>query len=157
MVKGLETTYLDKDIIQMVDAQLKNVISENNLDIYILGYYLHGSRVYGKPSKLSDLDVVVEYKGNIKEYVLFNLFNDDENGFSIDGIKVDINPIRAEETGTLDEYKQKDKEYIATEYLKGLDRRDIMKLGYTVTLDGLVYKDGQFITDISQKNYYDKN
>lgn len=108
MVKGLEN-YTDEEIIQVIDDQLKFIINQYDLDIYILGYYLHGSRVFGRPKPNSDLDVVVEYSGTMKEYVLFNIFH--EEGFEIDGIQVDINPIRKEETGTLEEYKEKDKNY----------------------------------------------
>ena len=49
----------------------------------------------------SDLDVVLSYRGNIREDSFFNELN--AHGIAMAGIKVDINPI-AEERITLAEY-----------------------------------------------------
>ena len=75
---------------------------ENDFDASISGVVLSGSRCRGLEGKNSDLDVVVELRGNEREDDLFNLFHEDK--FSIGGIRVDINPITEYKTGTLEEY-----------------------------------------------------
>ena len=60
---------------------------------------LIGSRSRGLERSNSDIDIVVDYTGDIKEYQLFNLLN--EEPFMIGEVSVDINPIRKEESGTL--------------------------------------------------------
>ena len=65
----------------------------------------------------SDLDVVLSYKGDIREDSFFNALN--ESGIAMAGIKVDINPI-AEERITLAEYIKESEKY--------LDQQEIKKL-----------------------------
>ena len=94
-----------------VQYQIENIISENELDIDIIELYVHGSRINGNPHKDSDLDVVLYYKGNMKEDSLFNILHDDEykDELTYNKVYIDINPIRDEETGSLASYIQKDK------------------------------------------------
>ena len=63
----------------------------DKIDIEIIDIVLYGSRTKESPRKDSDLDILLEYKGNIREDDLFNILNDDP--LYIDDIKVDINPI----------------------------------------------------------------
>ena len=63
---------------------------------------LSGSRCRGIEKFGSDLDVVVDYKGNIREDDFFNILHED--GFAIAGIALDINPITEDKTGLLAEY-----------------------------------------------------
>ena len=111
-IKGLVNVTTD-DIIEYVSGIVDEIISECDLDIEVLDYYVHGSRVFGNPREDSDLDVVLYYKGNIKEDALFNIFHDEEyaDQFTYDGLELDINPIRDQETGSLDNYIKKDKLY----------------------------------------------
>ena len=73
---------------------------------------LSGSKCRGIEKISSDLDVVVDYKGKIREDDFFNILH--EEGFAIAGIAVDINPITEEKTGPLAEYLES-----AEQYLKG--------------------------------------
>lgn len=111
-IKGLANVTTD-DIIEYVSGIVDKIISECDLDIEVLDYYVHGSRVFGNPREDSDLDIVLYYKGNIKEDALFNIFHDEEyaDQFTYDGVELDINPIRDQETGSLDNYIKKDKLY----------------------------------------------
>ena len=68
-----------------------------------------GSRNRGDANTDSDLDVVVEYKGDAREDDMFNVLN--EIALIIENIEIDINPINADKTGTLSEYLTKSKEY----------------------------------------------
>ena len=63
----------------------------DKIDIEIIDIELYGSRTKEAARKDSDLDILLEYKGNIREDDLFNILNDDP--LYIDDIKVDINPI----------------------------------------------------------------
>lgn len=111
-IKGLNNVTTN-DIIDYVKYIIEDIINECELDIEILDYYVHGSRVFGNPRENSDLDVVVYYKGNMKEDALYNIFHDEEykDQFIYDDIIIDVNPIRDQETGSLKEYIKKDKNY----------------------------------------------
>ena len=111
-IYGMGSTTIE-EITDYVQYQLEYIINENELDIEILELYIHGSRINGNPRKDSDLDIVLYYKGNIKEDALFNIIHDDEyiDILTYDGIYIDINPIRDQETGSLKKYKEKDKNY----------------------------------------------
>ena len=111
-IYGMGSTTID-DIKDYVQYQIENIISENELDIDIIELYVHGSRINGNPHKDSDLDVVLYYKGNMKEDSLFNILHDDEykDELTYNKVYIDINPIRDEETGSLASYIQKDKNY----------------------------------------------
>ena len=63
----------------------------DKIDIDIIDIELYGSRTKEAAREDSDLDILLEYKGNIREDDLFNILNDDP--LYIDDIKVDINPI----------------------------------------------------------------
>lgn len=108
-IYGMGETTIE-DITDFVQYFLEDVISTNELDIEIIELYVHGSRINGNPHKDSDLDVVLYYKGNMKEDALFNLLHDEEyeNKLTYDGVYIDINPIRDEETGSLKKYKEND-------------------------------------------------
>ena len=76
--------------------------------------------------KILTFDVVLSYKGDIREDSFFNALN--ESGIAMAGIKVDINPI-AEERITLAEYIKESEKY--------LDQQEIKKLA--VDLDNFSY------------------
>lgn len=91
-----------EDIEMSVYAYLQSKIDEYGMDIELVDMAVSGSRCRGLEEAVSDLDVVVEYRGGENEDTLFNAFNED--GFTIGGVKVDINPITEGKTGTLGEY-----------------------------------------------------
>jgi len=101
------------EIKNYVRGEIEEIISDNDLNIEIIDLYVHGSRIRGDHKDSSDLDVVLYYKGNMKEDSLFNILHDEEyeDIFIYDGVILDINPIRDEETGSLKEYIKKDKNY----------------------------------------------
>ncbi|MBP3544005.1 MAG: AAA family ATPase [Lachnospiraceae bacterium] len=90
------------DIEDTVLDYLRVKIAINGLDIEIVDIAISGSRCRGLQHEGSDLDIVVEYKGDQREDAIFNIFNED--GLKIADIPVDINPITANQTGTLAEY-----------------------------------------------------
>lgn len=114
--------------------KIKNIVKDyvgqklSDADAKIKGVEIHGSRNRGDAREDSDLDVVIEYEGDIREDDMFNLLNDDEDALYIEGIRVDINPIREQETGTLDKYMDRSREYDEEkknkEYLESISNKE---------------------------------
>lgn len=111
-IQGLES-YSRDELKQLIENHIANTLSGNGIDADIVAIELHGSRGRGAAREDSDLDAVVEYRGDIREDSMFNILNDDNSRLVIDGIGVDINPIRAEETGTMESYMKRSQEYDA--------------------------------------------
>lgn len=99
---------------------LKNHILDEITEKFVIGFEgdeitrvndleIHGSRGRGTAHPDSDLDVVVEYEGSLREDDAFNFLNEDPLIYN--GIKVDVNPIRKQETGTLQDYMVKSRKY----------------------------------------------
>ena len=109
-IQGLET-YSRDEIKSLTRTYIENVMSEAGITAEIAGMEIHGSRNRGDANSASDLDIVVEYKGDVREDDMFNTLNSADEPFKIDDITIDINPIRAEESGTLEDYMAKSREY----------------------------------------------
>ena len=109
-VQGLEG-YSRDEIKNIVTDHINDVMRDYDIDAEIIGMDIHGSRNRHDARPDSDLDVVVEYSGDIREDDMFNALNGEEDALSIEGIKVDINPIRKEETGDLQDYMKQSEEY----------------------------------------------
>lgn len=109
-IQGLQGYSRDK-IKNIVKDYVEQKLSDADADAKIKGVEIHGSRNRGDAREDSDLDVVIEYEGDIREDDMFNLLNDDEDALSIENIRVDINPIREQETGTLDKYMERSRKY----------------------------------------------
>ena len=98
------------EIEEMVSYYVQAKIIENDLDAQVENVILSGSRCRGIEKAGSDLDVVVDYKGSIREDDFFNVLQED--GFTIAGIAVDINPITEDKTGPLAEYLESAEQYL---------------------------------------------
>lgn len=98
------------EIESIVFDYIQSKIEENNLDAEIVGVIVSGSRCRGLEKADSDLDVVLEYKGNVREDTLFDILYED--GMEIGGVKVDINPITEGKTGTLESYLPEVENYL---------------------------------------------
>lgn len=90
------------DIEVTIRNYLKFKINRYDMDVEIVDMAITGSRCKGLEDADSDLDIVVEYKGDANESDMFNIFHED--GFTIGGVRVDINPIKKGKTGTLEQY-----------------------------------------------------
>ncbi|RAI13028.1 MAG: hypothetical protein DKM24_01090 [Candidatus Melainabacteria bacterium] len=91
-------------------GDIKNILAENEIspdEFEIEDVRLYGSYTTGKNKDTSDLDVIVQYKGSMKEDSAFNILNDTNLTITdVNGVerKVDINPINRELSGTIDEH-----------------------------------------------------
>ncbi len=91
-IQGLENHNVE-EVKEGLKGDIRQILEDNDLyDIDIVDLDLHGSRLRGTAKANSDLDVVVQYNGDIREDTLFDILN--ENPIEIDGVKVDINPIQ---------------------------------------------------------------
>lgn len=108
-LNGMNRAEVEYDVLAHTRAVLEEMGLENEVTLI-------GARVYGSRSREgmyhadSDLDVVLSYRGNVREDVLFNAVN--EAGLKIAGIPIDINPISEEKTGTLAEYMKQAEVYL---------------------------------------------
>lgn len=98
------------EIEEMVSYYVQEKIIENALDAQVENVIISGSRCREIEKNGSDLDVVVDYKGTIREDDFFNILHED--GFTIAGIVVDINPITEDKTGLLAEYLESTEQYL---------------------------------------------
>ena len=98
-----------QEVIGRVTEYVERVLTDAGIDAGLVGVEVNGSRGRGSAKADSDLDVVIEYHGDMKEYGMFNALN--EEPLYIEGVRVDINPIRPEETGTLAQYMERSRAY----------------------------------------------
>lgn len=106
-IQGLD--YTAEEVKDLAAEYITELIEETELDIEIVGIEIVGSRMAGNATETSDLDMVVQYKGDISESGFFNILNSDP--LEVDGVRLDLNPIKAEKSGTLEEYLKKSKAY----------------------------------------------
>ena len=125
-LNGLSRAEVERGVLYHAQGILEDMGLENEVEL--LAARVHGSRSREELYRDdSDLDVVLSYRGNIREDSFFNELN--AHGIAMAGIKVDINPI-AEERITLAEYMKESEAY--------LDQKEIEKLA--VDLDNLSYE-----------------
>ena len=125
-LNGMGRAEIEYEVLFHARAVLEEMGLEN--EVTLIGARVHGSRSRDDLYRAdSDLDVVLSYRGNIREDSFFNELN--SYGMAIAGIKVDINPI-LEERITLSEYIKESEAY--------LDQQEIKKLA--VDLDNFSYE-----------------
>ena len=125
-LNGLSRAEVERGVLYHAQGILEDMGLENEVEL--LAARVHGSRSREELYRDdSDLDVVLSYRGNIREDSFFNELN--ARGIVMAGIKVDINPI-AEERITLAEYMKEADAY--------LDQQEIKKLA--VDLDNFSYE-----------------
>ena len=111
-VQGLEN-YTEEELIQMVRQKTDELEADlGAADFRVKQITLIGSRTRSAARMDSDLDVLVEYEGRLKEDAVFNILHEDP--LYVDDILVDINPIRKEESGTTEEWLKRSQQYIAS-------------------------------------------
>lgn len=138
-VEGMNAT----EVEDAVRDYLMDTIRRQDLLIQIGEVMVYGSRCRGTEKSTSDIDIVVEYKGDIREDDLFNLFHEDE--FLLGNHKVDINPIQADKSGNIAEFLQQATIYMESEMVFSIGNRYIYiqdaTEGYDYTIYGLDMKE----------------
>ena len=138
-VEGMNAT----EVEDAVRDYLMDTIRRQDLLIQIGEVMVYGSRCRGTEKTTSDIDIVVEYKGDIREDDLFNLFHEDE--FLLGNHKEDINPIQADKSGNIAEFLQQATIYMESEMVFSIGNRYIYiqnaTEGYDYTIYGLDMKE----------------
>ena len=112
-IQGLEN-YTISELKEAFKADVETILEENGIDdVNIIDIDLHGSRLRGTAKNNSDLDVVVQYDGNIREDDLFNILNEDP--IEIEGIKIDFNPIQEDLKSYMERSNKYDQEILSTD------------------------------------------
>ena len=96
------------DIISTIKADIERIIEENDLQIEIEDIQLIGSYTRGENTTESDLDVLVQYSGDISDDNLFNILVEED--LSLNGIKIDINPINSAKD-SIEDFKERNKNF----------------------------------------------
>lgn len=112
------------EIEQTAREYIVHKLAEGGVDAELLGLAVIGSRCRGVEHGGSDLDIVAEYRGDIREDALFDILHED--GLQIGGIEADINPITETKTGTLAFYLTKAQEYMDRELAFSIADRYIL-------------------------------
>ena len=126
-LNSLSRAEVERGVLYHAQAVLEDMGMEQEVELL-------AARVYGSRSRQdlyredSDLDVVISYRGNIREDSFFNELN--AHGIAMAGIKVDINPI-AEERITLAEYMKEADAYLDQQEIKKL-ASDLDNFSYDV-------------------------
>lgn len=90
------------DVYNACDEYIDRIIGETGPNIAQVDMIAIGSRAFGMAREDSDLDILLEYEGDVKEDEVFNALNAEP--LELLGIKVDFFPIRSQESGTLTEW-----------------------------------------------------
>ena len=109
-IAGLEN-YSEEDIKNFVKEHFNSMLEGSDIDAKIVDIKVIGSRVNGNNHKNSDLDVLLEFDGNVSEDGLFNILNNKEDRLFLEGIPVDINPITKYKSGTIQEFMERNADY----------------------------------------------
>lgn len=127
IIQGLED-YTEQEIQEIVGEYMEDTLGGSVPDNFrVTGIRIIGSRANGTAREDSDLDVLVEYEGDISEDSLFNALNG-EDGLEIDGIKVDINPITPGKSGTIDEWLERNADYREDKQDNPVDNNGLEKI-----------------------------
>lgn len=119
-IDGMDASEIERTAGEYIVQKL----AEWGVDAELLGLSVIGSRCRGVEHDGSDLDIVAEYCGDIREDDLFGILHED--GLQIGGIEVDINPITETKTGTLASYLTKAQEYMDRELAFSIADRYIL-------------------------------
>ena len=132
-VEGMNAAVVE----ERVRKYLMNTTIGQNLLIQIGEVVVYGSRCRGTEKTDSDIDIVFEYKGDIREDDLFNLFHEDR--FSVGIHKVDINPIKEDKSGNIAEFLQQATIYMESEMAFSIEDRYIYIQDATEGYDYIIY------------------
>ncbi len=119
-IDGMDVSEIEQTAVEYIVQKL----AEWSVDAELLGLSVIGSRCRGVEHDGSDLDIVAEYRGDIREDDLFGILHED--GLQIGGKEVDINPITETKTGTLASYLTKAQEYMDRELAFSIADRYIL-------------------------------
>lgn len=92
-----------ESIESMVKSYMEDLFMDYDIDATVVEVVLEGSRSRGFEREDSDLDIVAEIHGDVREDDLLALLKNND-WLQVGGVKIDINPITPQKSGTLTEY-----------------------------------------------------
>ena len=98
--------FTESDLINIIKEDLRVIIEKNNLDVEIEDIELIGSYTRGENTSESDLDVLVQYSGDLRDDDFFNIIV--EENLSLCGVKIDVNPINSAKD-SIEDFKERNK------------------------------------------------
>ena len=109
---NIESAFGDtvENIQDTVKADIMNILQDNGIEESEFNFEdirIFGSYSTGKNKKGSDLDLLVQYSGDMREDDAFNMLNSEQLSiYDAQGkkVKIDINPINTATSGTIDEH-----------------------------------------------------
>ena len=143
-IQGLEN-YDIEDLKAGFKGDIQQILEDNDIyDVDIIDLDLHGSRLRGTANNNSDLDVVVQYEGDIREDDLFDILN--EKPLEIEGIKVDINPIQENIKDYMERSNKYDQEILLKNNTQDSEGRTLSKQQQEYFKDSKIRtKDGRLL------------
>jgi len=110
-VSSIEGVFGDteENLLEMIKSDIYRIMEENNVvedEFSLEDIKFYGSYSKGKNKEGSDLDVIVQYSGSMREDDVFNLLHDEELYFydnNDNKVIIDINPVNREKSGTIQE------------------------------------------------------
>lgn len=105
-LNGMSPAEVEETILAYAQTKAEG----SGYDVEVLAARVYGSRTAGMERADSDVDVVVEYRGELREDDFFSMLHED--GLSLGGMPVDINPITADKSGTIEEYLARANAYL---------------------------------------------
>lgn len=90
-------TLSSKEIEEKIRQKVENELAINGVDAEIEYIIIAGSRCRGiNEFSSADLDVVIEYKGSIKETDMKNMLDTSLKGYEIEGVSIDVMPMASD-------------------------------------------------------------
>ena len=109
----------EEEILEDVKSYVENKLVEQGFqNVSITGVETYGSRTYGEATLKSDLDIVIEYEGEVSETEVFNIIHNED--FFIEGVLVDIKPIKKDEGHTIETYLEAVKDFRKSDWIKNI-------------------------------------
>lgn len=110
-IRNIEENFGDtvENITGNISDDVRNILENydvNEDEFKFEDIRIYGSYSTGRNNENSDIDVLVQYSGSMREDDAFNMFHDeglvlvDKNGREVE---IDINPINVDQSGTIDE------------------------------------------------------
>lgn len=100
----------EQDVINYVRDSVNEILRDEFIhDVYIVDVQMYGSRKFGNPRADSDINIALEFKGDMRINELSSLIA--ERNLNYNGLKVEVNPITGSRNNVMKEFISRAREY----------------------------------------------